>query len=219
MKGTAKRSSRDSVKVSPVASTTQSGPSSETARHLFECALTLFAEKGYEATSVREIINAAGVTQPTLYYYCESKQDLFLKLVRRTYEQSLQQLQKVIEQTTGCESRLRAIAIASFSGCAADIRVPKLMFQTAFGPPIAGITETMRELAGKRFSTVLEVIQSGIKSGELEAESADGLTLAFCCLLDQHVNILIREPNWQKLLTPKHANWLVSLFLNGATNS
>ena len=36
-------------------------------------ALELFSEKGYDATSVREICEAAGITKPTLYYFYGSK--------------------------------------------------------------------------------------------------------------------------------------------------
>ncbi|HCS50994.1 helix-turn-helix domain-containing protein [Rubinisphaera sp.] len=43
-------------------------PGGDTREHLLDCALTLFAERGYAATSVRDIIHAAEVTQPTLYY-------------------------------------------------------------------------------------------------------------------------------------------------------
>jgi AcrR family transcriptional regulator len=40
-------------------------------------AVRLFCLKGYEATSVREIVEAAGVTKPVLYYYFKNKEDLF----------------------------------------------------------------------------------------------------------------------------------------------
>ena len=39
-------------------------------------AAKLFAERGYDATSVREIVEAAGVAKPTLYYYFRSKEGL-----------------------------------------------------------------------------------------------------------------------------------------------
>jgi len=43
-------------------------PKNDTEQRLLDAALTLFAEKGYEAASVREIIEATGVTRPVLYY-------------------------------------------------------------------------------------------------------------------------------------------------------
>lgn len=48
---------------------------------LLKVALQLFAEKGYEATSVREIALASAVTKPTLYYYFKSKEGLYLESV------------------------------------------------------------------------------------------------------------------------------------------
>ena len=36
---------------------------------IIECAIKLFASKGYDAVSVQEITIAANITKPTLYYY------------------------------------------------------------------------------------------------------------------------------------------------------
>ncbi len=47
-------------------------------------ALRLFAARGYDAVSVQEIVEAAGVTKPTLYHYFGSKNGL-LKAVLAEY--------------------------------------------------------------------------------------------------------------------------------------
>lgn len=47
-----------------------------TAGRILHAAVKLFAEKGYAATSTREIIAAAKVTQPMLYYYFGNKEGL-----------------------------------------------------------------------------------------------------------------------------------------------
>lgn len=52
-------------------------------------ALRLFAEHGYEQTSVRMIAQAAGVAQGLLYNYFESKE----ALLRAIFEQSMAQVQ------------------------------------------------------------------------------------------------------------------------------
>ena len=44
-------------------------------------ALRLFTERGYAATTVREIVAAAGVTKPVLYYYFGSKEGLYLEIM------------------------------------------------------------------------------------------------------------------------------------------
>ncbi|MFO0868157.1 MAG: TetR/AcrR family transcriptional regulator [Pirellulales bacterium] len=184
--------------------------------HLLDCALTVFAERGYDATVVRDILRVAGVTQPTLYYYFPSKQELFLRLVRRHGSEALELLRQALQEITGCESRLRVIMQASFAACAGDPRIPRLMFQTTFGPRLPGISEVLDELAERRFALVRDVIGQGVDRGELAASSVDGLALAFCCLMDQHLNVLARQPQPERYLTPELAHWLVTLFLRGA---
>jgi AcrR family transcriptional regulator len=48
---------------------------------LLELALQLFAEQGYEKTSLREIAERLGVTKAALYYYFKSKEDIVRSLV------------------------------------------------------------------------------------------------------------------------------------------
>ncbi|MCE1188653.1 MAG: TetR/AcrR family transcriptional regulator [Ignavibacteria bacterium] len=51
--------------------------------HILNCALTLFANKGYDAVGVQEIVDTAGITKPTLYHYFGSKRGLLDALVAR----------------------------------------------------------------------------------------------------------------------------------------
>ena len=50
--------------------------SSEIAERIARSAARLFASEGYDATSVRNIVEAAAVTKPTMYYYFDSKEAL-----------------------------------------------------------------------------------------------------------------------------------------------
>src|SRR5215211_7966667 len=48
---------------------------------ILDRALGLFAARGYDAVGVQEIVEAAGVTKPTLYHYFGSKRGLLEALV------------------------------------------------------------------------------------------------------------------------------------------
>ena len=50
-------------------------------------ALRLFAEKGYEATSMREIAEHLGITKPALYYHYDSKDAIVRELLRELLDQ------------------------------------------------------------------------------------------------------------------------------------
>jgi len=188
---------------------------SDTESQLLDCALSLFAEKGYSATSVRDIINAAGVTQPTLYYYCSNKADLFHRLVRKLYEATQDKLTRAIDETSGCEARLRLMVRRSFEYCACDPRVPRLMFQTHYGPPVPEVAKELEKLTSQRFALVTRVMQDGLDGNEITGHDAKTLALIFCCLMDQSINVLSRLPHPERHLTPELADTLVSTFLHG----
>jgi TetR/AcrR family transcriptional regulator len=50
---------------------------------ILDAALTLFAARGYDAAGVQEIVEAAGITKPTLYHYFGSKQGLLQALIEQ----------------------------------------------------------------------------------------------------------------------------------------
>ena len=55
-------------------------------RDLLEAALEVFVAKGYPATTISEIVRAAGVTQGTFYLYFENKAEIFSVLLREYRE-------------------------------------------------------------------------------------------------------------------------------------
>ena len=48
-----------------------------TKRIIFNTAIKLFSEKGYESTSIEEITAVAGVAKGSLYYHFPTKEDVF----------------------------------------------------------------------------------------------------------------------------------------------
>jgi AcrR family transcriptional regulator len=59
----------------------------ERRRAIEDAATALFARQGYEATTVEDIVRAAGLTKPMLYRHFESKQELCISLLRRHREE------------------------------------------------------------------------------------------------------------------------------------
>jgi AcrR family transcriptional regulator len=55
----------------------------ERRRRIEDAATELFAQRGYAATTVEEIVRAAGLTKPMLYRHFESKQELCIALLKR----------------------------------------------------------------------------------------------------------------------------------------
>src|SRR6202790_1331035 len=62
-------------------------PRTDTRSRVQKIALELFAEQGYEKTSLREIAERLGVTKAALYYHFKSKEDIVSSLVEDYFGQ------------------------------------------------------------------------------------------------------------------------------------
>ncbi len=55
----------------------------DTKERLAMAAMRLFSEKGYESTSIADILRAAGANSGSLYYFFRTKQDLLIEVLKR----------------------------------------------------------------------------------------------------------------------------------------
>lgn len=60
-----------------------------TKQRMLHEAARLFAERGYDAVSVREIVEASDVKKPTLYYHFDSKEGLATELFKSFFDAQL----------------------------------------------------------------------------------------------------------------------------------
>lgn len=99
-------------------------------RQILEAALSLFAENGYDGTSVRQIAERAEVTEAALYRHHESKQALAEALFRDHMTRYAARLQEIVERSDlSVEARLRAIVDASLKLYGAEPRAYAYLIQ------------------------------------------------------------------------------------------
>ena len=82
---------------------------------IMNSALTLFYESGYDAVGVQQIVDSAGVSKPTLYYYFGSKQGLLEALLNEHFQPMEQKLIEASETGKNIPEKLYRIARAFFA--------------------------------------------------------------------------------------------------------
>ncbi|MGB7573925.1 MAG: TetR/AcrR family transcriptional regulator [Thermodesulfobacteriota bacterium] len=75
--------------------------SQETANRILNQAMRIFLEKGYHATSIDDITQAAGLTKGALYWHFKSKEDLLKKLIRKYEKGFLDNLIHAVTEVKG----------------------------------------------------------------------------------------------------------------------
>ena len=140
-----------------------STPPSDASRReeLLRAAAHLFVEKGFEATTTRDIANAVGMRSGSPFYHFRSKQDLLKAAMAEGLETGYHRLQAAIEGIDEPEKRLRILIRTHLSNLLeGECEAPMLLFESrsldaAARAEIAAITdryqkpwqETLDELA------------------------------------------------------------------------
>jgi AcrR family transcriptional regulator len=180
---------------------------------LLESALYLFAEKGYEGTSIREIIERAGVTRPVLYYYFHNKEDVFRRLVEPLFKELIKAFGEIPRHFAETVGRLKAVMRVAFAAAERNPLTVRLILQMYFSPPQGGPEFDKDEFRRVRFLTVEKILQEGLDRAELAGGDARSLTLVFIGVMDAHVMAKSQMPGIR--LTPELAEGLVDLFFYG----
>ncbi len=81
-------------------------------RHeILEIAAELFAERGYRATSIRDIAERAGLLAGSLYYHIRSKEALFVEIHNKALEAAALRIRTALDGLTDPWERLQAACL------------------------------------------------------------------------------------------------------------
>jgi AcrR family transcriptional regulator len=145
-------------------------PAAERRMLIEQAAARLFAERGFELTTVADICAAAGVSKPMLYRHFESKQELQMRLLeRRRDELAAAPLGTFLETEGPPLQRLEAMIDAWFVHVEEHPDSSRLLFQDVTGD--AEIRDLQHELRGRqRAADVALLREFGAPLSESELE-------------------------------------------------
>ncbi|MFD0684660.1 TetR/AcrR family transcriptional regulator [Actinomadura fibrosa] len=95
-------------------------------RRILDAALRLFAEKGFDGTSVQGIVEAAAVTKGALYHYFDSKDDLLYEIYHSLIARQLADLDRVLAAGLPPREAVRAVLTGLIRSTAAHIDEAKV---------------------------------------------------------------------------------------------
>lgn len=147
---------------------------------ILSAAVRLFAQKGYERTTLDEIASAAEFGKGTIYNYFNSKEDIFLAIMEEITENYFNQLKVNYDSTTSLKELVRKMSLAIFNFYAKNTEEFVLMHRIrnltiSFNPvekseKLKANFDNIKDLYTKRIS-------SAIESKEIKRISIDSLQL------------------------------------------
>ena len=144
---------------------------------IFQAALDLFQERGYEATTMRAIAERAGVSLGSSYHYFPAKEHLVLEFYRHTHVLHRAVIEPLLAREKDFGARLRGAIRAIVVTCEPFHAVAGSIFSTVGNPlsPVNPFGPTARPLRDQVIAMYAEVISGS--NAKIPADIAAELPL------------------------------------------
>jgi TetR/AcrR family transcriptional regulator, cholesterol catabolism regulator len=184
-----------------------------TLERLLDAAAALFSQKGYAATSTREIAGILGIRKASLYYHIENKEDLLYAICKSSLEQIRHDVAAALETVKDPLERTSTLVRAHIKSLVRD--------QTAHSVAVG----EMHALSGARLKEVIalrdayeELVRSVLQDARRAGVLRDDIGVKYLCLI--LLGLLNRVEMWYRrdgALSPDQlARVFEAIFLTGA---
>ena len=135
-----------------------------TKQGLINAAIELFVAKGYDETTIDDIVAAADVAKVTFYYYFKSKEEIILEIKENTVQEVLSRAETLLGEQVPASEILHALVTDIARWTEKNWQLLKSFAAQRFGPMMKGCDEHEKSL---RFVLLLEqIIKHGQKTGQ-----------------------------------------------------
>jgi len=187
-------------------------PENNSRERLLETATGLFAEKGYAGTSVREIVEKAGVSKPVLYYYFKSKEGLFYAILDWAADVQRSILDEIFEARGTVLERFIFLYRRVQEGIQQYKSLYIMIHGLIYGPP-EGVPEyDFASFQRRMLDAVQRIYTEGLSSGEIRKVDAEEVAFLVLGLMDFSLNMDMVLP---ELADAKRPERLLQLAFQG----
>ena len=145
----------------------------KTKRKIFETSMKLFAEKGYDATSIEDITANVGVAKGTLYYHFTSKEEIFNFLV----EEGIKLMQNSIDiktsKLTNYIDKLKAIVLIEIKVVVKYENLMTILLSQFWGKEASH--QMFKQQVYNYINKIEDIVKEGIEKGEIKQGNPEAI--------------------------------------------
>ena len=139
---------------------------SQTRTRILDTAEALFAERGFAATTVKDIGGEASVNSALIYYYFDSKETLYQACIDRFIAQLGDEAQRRIESAQSPDDVVRGIVTAQAAMLMQRPHLPKLLVREMVDWEAAHAVRAIQDLSERIFRRLIGAIEAGQAAGD-----------------------------------------------------
>jgi AcrR family transcriptional regulator len=157
----------------------------ERRKQILKAALTVFSQKGFHATNVSDVAAQAGVSQGTIYWYFDSKEDLFTAALLSIFEDFGQETMAALDECETASDKLRALgkSMEEFAQGAAGLLMLFIGYW-ASTPSREEAGQFWVDLLIEYNDALVGIIDDGVRRGEFKPVDSEALVWALMAAYD-----------------------------------
>lgn len=165
----------------------------ETREIIISCATRLFASRGYDAVGIQEIVNAAGITKPTLYYYFGSKLGLLEAITNEHFEMLIDSTTNASEYHGDITNTLTKIMATIFQFSKDYPNFYRMQLGMNFSPPGNEANKVIREKNEKLFRLIEAVFEKSVNDhGNMKGRERQ-YAATFIGMINTHIGLALND--------------------------
>lgn len=154
---------------------------------ILQSALDLFYAKGYDAVGVQEIVDKAGITKPTLYYYFGSKLGLLQNLLEGGYQELENRILEVANPGENLPNVLYKVARVFFDYAASNQKVYLFMLSLFYSGRENEAYKTVSPLIERYYKIIVKLFEDASSQlGNMRGRQ-ELFAVGFTGILNHHI--------------------------------
>ncbi len=154
---------------------------------IFASALRHFSQKGFAATSLREVSEDAQTTKPMIYYYFGSKEGLYAGIVREILEETAESIRSHLPGEAPVRDQVLAFCERYLDHFQQQEEIIALVLREVFGLGGVPMAEFSQALGDRVRQPLDEILNRGMEIGAFRRDSVGMCATAITGILNMFI--------------------------------
>ncbi len=170
----------------------------ETREHILTIASALIAEKGFDKTSMNDIVKASGISKGGIYWHFKGKDEIILAIVEMIFTEQMHFLDEILSAEGRAIERLTGLTemiASSIEQMPADMPSPIDIYVEALRKP--DLLSVLKDYYRRYQNHFVRLIEQGNREGDFAVDNPELVAFSFMSSIE---GILLLH----SLLQPEH---------------
>lgn len=159
----------------------------QTLERIIDTSTRLFIEKGYEQTSIQDILDALNLSKGGLYHHFKSKEDILNAVIKKRAEKVTEMLHEIIQTIDGVNAKEKLKKILKYLITDSETHTLDRVLNTQANNPYF-VVNRLQDCIKKDAPIFRTLIENGIEDGSLQTEQPELCAEVFILLLNYWIS-------------------------------